>query len=92
MERRWRFREFDWDDANEEHIARHGVTPAEVEEVFFARVSAKRSRLGRYLILGRSSAGRYLSVVIEKMGGHAVRVVTARDMSPAERRLYARRK
>jgi hypothetical protein len=32
------FREFDWDDANEEHVARHGVTPPEVEEVFLARV------------------------------------------------------
>jgi len=26
--------EFDWDDANLEHIARHAVTRAEVEEVF----------------------------------------------------------
>jgi hypothetical protein len=23
---------FDWDDANEEHLARHGVTPEEAEE------------------------------------------------------------
>ena len=26
--------EFDWDEANLEHIARHAVTRAEVEEVF----------------------------------------------------------
>jgi hypothetical protein len=25
---------FDWDDANVDHIARHGVTPLEIEQVF----------------------------------------------------------
>lgn len=92
MERRWGVREFQWDDANEEHIAHHGVTPAEVEEVFIGRFQVRRSRLGRYLVLGRSAEGRALSVVVEKLGGGWVRVVTARDMAPAERRLYARRK
>jgi hypothetical protein len=37
MERRWGIGGFDWDDANEEHIAQHGVTPAEAEEVFRGR-------------------------------------------------------
>lgn len=92
MERRWGIRDFEWDDDNEEHIARHGVTPAEVEEVFFFRFSVRRGRQGRYLVLGRSAEGRHLSVVIEKKGGGWVRVVTARDMSQVERRLYAKRK
>lgn len=92
MERRWGIRDFQWDDANEEHIARHGVTPAEAEELFFGRFELRRSRLGRYLVLGRSAAGRHLAVVIDKLGAGWVRVVTARDMSGAERRLYARRK
>ena len=26
--------EFDWDDANVRHLARHRITPADVEEVF----------------------------------------------------------
>lgn len=47
MERRWGIGGFDWDDANEDHIARHGVTPAEAEEVVRGRVYVKRSRRGR---------------------------------------------
>ena len=85
-------RDFIWDDANEDHIARHGVTPEEVEEIFADRIAVRRSRLGRYLVLGRSGTGRYLAAVIEKLGAGMVRVVTARDMSPAERGRYARRK
>jgi len=27
----------DWDDANVEHIARHGITPEEAEEVLLDR-------------------------------------------------------
>jgi hypothetical protein len=92
VERRWGVREFQWDDGNEEHIARHGVTPAEAEEVFFGRFSVKRSRLDRYVVMGRSGAGRYLVVVIEKLGAGWVRVVTARDMSTAERKLYSKRR
>lgn len=32
--KRWGVRIFEWDEANEDHIARHGVTPGEVEELF----------------------------------------------------------
>jgi hypothetical protein len=92
VERRWGVREFQWDEENEAHIARHGVTPPEVEEVFFGRIAVKRSHSGRYLVLGKSGAGRYLAVVIEKLGGGWARVVTARDMASAERRLYAKRR
>jgi hypothetical protein len=52
MERRWGIGGFDGDDANEEHIAQHGVTPGEAEEVFRGRVYIKRSRHGRYFVLG----------------------------------------
>jgi len=32
-------REFEWDDNNIEHIARHGVFPDEVEDVAFDEVN-----------------------------------------------------
>ncbi|MBI2899411.1 MAG: BrnT family toxin [Planctomycetes bacterium] len=92
VERRWSVRGFDWDEANEEHIARHGVTPGEAEEVFLRRMLVTRSRRGRYLVLGQSGAGRHLSVIVERRSGGLVRVVTVRDMSDAERRLYARKR
>jgi uncharacterized DUF497 family protein len=92
MERRWGIGGFDWDDANEDHIARHGVTPPETEEVFRGRVYVKRSRGGRYFVLGRSGAGRYLALAVERYEGNVVRVLMARDMSQWERKLFLSRR
>lgn len=92
MERRWGIPGFEWDEGNEAHLARHGVTPPEAEEIFFGRLYLKRSRRGRYLVLGRSGGGRYLALIVERREGGRVRVVTARDMSERERRLYGRRR
>jgi len=92
VDKRWGARSFEWDEANEDHIARHGVTPAEAEEVFRARLFVRRSQYGRYFILGRSGAGRYLALAVERYQGGVVRVVTARDMTERERQLYLRRK
>lgn len=58
--------EFDWDDANIEHIARHHVTIDEAAEVFVERVLLLRTRSQRYIALGQSSAGRLLTIVFEK--------------------------
>ncbi|MGI6487106.1 MAG: hypothetical protein GX964_01720 [Syntrophomonadaceae bacterium] len=54
-----RVNRFEWDSINIEHIARHGVVPEEVEEVFTRRHLIKRLRKGRYLIL--PPAGKSLS-------------------------------
>ena len=35
--------EFDWDNENRSHIARHDVTPSEVEEVFSRKHEIERS-------------------------------------------------
>ena len=86
--------EFDWDEANEEHIARHGVTPEEAEEAFF---DVSRTRADVYSteterrrgLLGRTEDGRLLFVIYTLRGG-AIRVITARDASSQHRRLYAR--
>ena len=86
-----RFRSFEWDDANIGHIAGHGVTPEEVEEVCYNRPLVLRGRQNRYYVLGQTDSGRYLmAVVIPKFGGFA-RVITARPMDDAERRRYMRR-
>ncbi|MBI4565894.1 MAG: BrnT family toxin [Planctomycetes bacterium] len=90
MERGWRVREFDWDEANEEHIARHGITPQEAEEVFRGRVLLRRARSGRYYASGQSGRGRYLALIVERRADRVVRVITARDMDDQERRFYRR--
>jgi uncharacterized protein len=84
--------EFEWDDANVEHIARHHVAPEEAEEVFRSRFHLMHSRLGRYTALGQTESGRYLFCIFEPKGAGVVRIITARDMEDPERKLYQRKR
>ncbi len=83
-----RIDELIWDDWNEEHIARHGVSAVEVEEVVFDPASAffrtGRDHALRYIVLGLTEVGRYLFVVVEPLSGRRAYVVTARDMTDGE--------
>ena len=88
---------FEWDEGNEEKIwEKHGVHTTEAEECFFDR----HKRLlhdhlhttdfeNRYLLLGRSRRLRLLMIVFT-IRGDSVRVISARDCTPKERRLYAK--
>lgn len=86
-----RITSLEWDDANREHIDRHGVTPREVEEVCFSRPLLMKSRAGTRLAYGQTLAGRYLLVVLRLMDGGAARCITARTMSDKERRFFGKR-
>lgn len=79
---------FEWDEINEDHIARHGVDTEEVEEVFIRHHRIFRSRQGRYVAMGQSGGHRYLLVVFENKGEGGVRVVTAREMSGKEKTTF----
>lgn len=85
------FWHFDWDEANIDHVGEHGIEVAEVEQALLGRPLLRRGRLDRYLALGRTRAGRYLFIVVEDLGNHWARVITARDMTLSERRYYRRR-
>ena len=81
-----------WDADTVRHIARHGVEPDEVEQVCFDRKPhILKTRLARYIALGQTDAGRYLTIVFEYPGQARAKVVTARAMSEAERRMFKRR-
>lgn len=80
---------FEWDDANRAHIARHNVEPDEAEEAFMGQRLIFRSREGSYVLFGQSAAGRYLIVAFALKAGIA-RVITARDMTAAEKKRYRR--
>jgi uncharacterized DUF497 family protein len=89
--------EFEWDEANVEHLSRHGITPDEVEEVFDGPVVRRRGGTDapdRYRVLGRTAAGRYLTVIcrLQRQGrrGELVRPITGWDMRAHERVLYGR--
>jgi uncharacterized DUF497 family protein len=54
-----------WDQRNREHIAKHDVTPEEVDQVFQAITPPFPEEIGegKYRVEGQSRAGRYLHVI-----------------------------
>ncbi len=83
-----RIEELEWDDRNRNHIARHNVSLEEVEEVFFENQPHFRRWQNVFYAYGRTSSGRYLFIVFKMGGQHRGRIITARDMTQRERRLY----
>ena len=80
-----------WDDENIEHIARHRVNPEEVEDICFGlHISGKESGQ-RYILSGQTASGRYLNVVVERVGKGLFRTITAFEMSENYKRRYRKR-
>ncbi len=84
--------EFDWDAGNLHHIACHGVEPWKALEAVLdpGRVPFP-AHSGRFGVIGKTGGGRILVVVLERRG-EKWRVVTARDATAREKRLYRRRR
>jgi uncharacterized protein len=83
--------EFDWDDANRNHLARHGISPEEAEQAVTidpldADVQQDESE-PRILCFGRTKSGRLLTVLYAERRGK-VRVVTAYEMTKSQQRVY----
>lgn len=85
---------FDWDKANAVKIReKHGVEPAECEELFFNRPlvvadDKKHSQKeARFYTLGQTDRGRLLFTVFT-VRANKIRVISARDMSRKERKVY----
>jgi len=69
---------------------KHNIEPAEVEEALFHSAPHIRSFRGVYHAYGRTGAGRYLFIVFVPLGKKRARIITARDMTLEERRLFRR--
>lgn len=89
---------FEWDEGNrEKNLLKHRVTTKECEEVFFHTLSDAREDTGhsqgeyRFTILGKTSEGRRLYIVFT-IRNSKIRVISARDQSKKERRLYENKK
>ncbi len=88
--------EFDWDDANVEHIAQHGIEPEEAEDALLdpdGKDVDAYNRRGekRFAYLGATQGGRLLFVVFTERKAK-LRVLSARDADVGEKRRYRRRK
>lgn len=77
-----------WTADAEAHIARHGVAPEEVEEAIYGSPRwVDKGREGTRLVYGRSSRGRGLFVVLSESRDGRDFVVTARELTPREKRV-----
>ena len=83
---------FSWDDANIDHVAKHGLEPEDVEEALLdpEGVEAPAYNSGRetrYGFIGATEAGRVLFVVFTERNGD-IRVVIAFDANARQKRRY----
>lgn len=86
--------EFDWDGGNaEKNWQRHRVSQSECEEIFFNRPlvvaddELHSEDEPRLYALGQTDGGRLLFVAYT-VRGEKVRVISARDMTRRERKVY----
>ncbi len=81
---------FIWDldddpDGNVHHIAEHGVTPEEVEEVFDNISDRDVSRTtNRPVVFGDTRTGRHLIVVYENIDGDTIYPITAYEVNRSQ--------
>jgi uncharacterized DUF497 family protein len=84
--------EFIWPQERVDHIAEHGVTPEEVEEVCFGKPLVLRGKSEGenpvYYVLGQTHAGRYLFCVVIRFPEGVGYPVSARPMTAKEKRRY----
>ncbi|WP_051164225.1 hypothetical protein [Nocardia testacea] len=78
-------------DQPEAHIARHNITPSEVEEAAQRPYQLGKGRNDTTLLFGQTHAGRYLVVVLSEAMDGRWYVVTARDMDGTEQQAYRRK-
>lgn len=87
-----------WVDTVVEKIwKKHGVTTLETEQLLSGTPKVRFIEKGKikdehmYAAFGRTNAGRYLAVFfIKKTNNHAL-IISARDMTRSERKLYEKK-
>ncbi|MBI4517648.1 MAG: BrnT family toxin [Deltaproteobacteria bacterium] len=76
---------------------KHGVSIEEVEDALLRTPLVRRLEPGHvagedlYAALGRTTAGRYLTILFIRKKGNRALIISARDMDRKERRLYGRK-
>lgn len=71
--------------------SKHRVAWHEAEEACYSEQRhVRRGPEGLYKVFSRTEAGRYLLIVLVELGGSGWKVVTAREMTEQEQRLYRR--
>ena len=80
-------------ESGEPHMARHGVSEREVQDVLTRPLEDRPGRDNSRVTLGQTSAGRYLRVIyIADPEPDSVFVITAYDLGPKAKRALQRRR
>ena len=86
---------FDWVEGNNRKNSKHGVSPAEAEQVFFNApllllADTKHSQQEpRFHALGKTHQDRLLHITFTlRQQNSLIRVISARDMHKKERSIY----
>jgi uncharacterized protein len=89
-----RIRDFVWPQDRIDHIARHDITPEEIEEICFGQPLIQRAKSqGKnpvYYVRGQTIEGRYLFFVFIQFPDGRGYPVTARPMTEREKSRYKR--
>ena len=84
---------FEWDNGNQQKNVKHGVAPAEAEQVFLNEPLIVLDDLKhsdteqRFHALGKTYEGRFLQITFT-IRTSRIRVISARDMHRKERTAY----
>ena len=81
-----------WDPWNVGHIARHQVSPEEVEEVCQGNPLVLTGYMARLIVIGPTREGRMVAAILAPEETGVYYPVTARPASRKERALYHREK
>lgn len=86
--------DLDWDEWSLEHIGKHAVTRAEVEDVVFGEAVVRQTYKNRLQVIGPTRDGRVLSVIVGAVPDqpNVYYPFSARPASRSERRFYLQRK
>jgi uncharacterized DUF497 family protein len=83
-----------WDEANEQHMAGHGVSVWEIAQMLsnpHVIVRNRRKRSTRHLLIGSTHGGRILTVPLAQTADHSTwRPVTAFPATKTQQQVLAR--
>lgn len=78
-----------WTEDRIEHIiSKHNIRPEEIMQTLYDDYYLQRTRDNSYQLIGKTSGGRYLFVVLAPKGNGKYKVITSRDATQNEKRKY----
>jgi uncharacterized DUF497 family protein len=81
---------FEWDEANEFHAIRHGVSRDEIEETIVNAFLIRHGQSGVYLAYGKTMDGRFILAIFDYKGKGKARPFSARPLTDAEKKRVRR--